>query len=128
MKIVLILFILIIIFTYILFLKHFVSHFLLVPQESNEITLFLFYRYFKGTFAKDCGEDDICVSDLNIMANLSLDLHESGSHYLLRLGEQNTVPLNVEVMNAGEPAYQSSLLVHHHKALELNLKESQVSF
>ncbi|XP_047487333.1 integrin alpha-PS1-like isoform X2 [Penaeus chinensis] len=83
-------------------------------------------RYFKGTFAKDCGEDDICVSDLNIKANLSLDLHESGRHYLLRLGEQNTVPLNVEVMNAGEPAYQSSLLVHHHKALELNLKESQL--
>ncbi|XP_042879254.1 integrin alpha-PS1-like, partial [Penaeus japonicus] len=82
-------------------------------------------RYFKGTFAKDCGEDDICVSDLNIKANLSLDLHESGRHYLLHLGEQDTVPLNVEVMNAGEPAYQSSLLIHHHKALELNLRESQ---
>lgn len=128
MKIILIWFIFIKIFRYVLDLKHFFSHFLLVQQQSKAVTLSLIYRYFKGTFAKDCGEDDICVSDLNIMANLSLDLHESGSHYLLRLGEQNTVPLNVEVMNAGEPAYQSSLLVHHHKALELNLKESHVSF
>ncbi|KAK8740447.1 hypothetical protein OTU49_002915 [Cherax quadricarinatus] len=83
-------------------------------------------RYFEGTFAKDCGDDDVCVSDLNVIGSIGLERHEKRDHYLLRLGEQDDIPLNIEVTNAGEPAYQSVLRVTHHKALAFNLKESQV--
>ncbi|XP_045602877.2 uncharacterized protein [Procambarus clarkii] len=83
-------------------------------------------RYFEGTFAKDCGLDDICDSDLNVIGSLDLERHAKHDHYLLRLGEQDTIPLNVEVTNTGEPAYQSMLRVTHHKALVFNLKESQI--
>ncbi|XP_068244696.1 integrin alpha-3-like isoform X2 [Palaemon carinicauda] len=82
-------------------------------------------RYFEGTFAKDCGDDDICVSDLDVKGRLDLQRHEQYSHYMLRLGEQDTVSLHVEVTNAGEPAYQSSLFVTHHSALSFDLGESQ---
>ncbi|XP_064116028.1 LOW QUALITY PROTEIN: integrin alpha-PS1-like [Macrobrachium nipponense] len=82
-------------------------------------------RYFDGTFAKDCGDDDICVSDLDVKGRLDLQRHEQYSHYILRLGEQDTVSLHVEVTNTGEPAYQSSLFVTHHPALAFDLKESQ---
>ncbi|XP_042235673.1 integrin alpha-PS1-like isoform X1 [Homarus americanus] len=83
-------------------------------------------KEFEATFAKDCGDDDICVSDLNVGGRLDLEHHETQDSYLLRLGEQDSVPLHVEVNNTGEPAYQSTLRITHHKALILNLKESQV--
>lgn len=88
--------------------------------------VFLDFREFYGTFAKDCGDDDVCMSDLFVEGSLDLERHETKDYYLLRLGEQDTVPLHVQVNNDGEPAYQATLLITHHKAFVLNLKESQV--
>ena len=86
-----------------------------------------FSREFEGTFAKECGNDDICMSDLHMTGSMDLERDVTQKHYLLRLGEQDTVPLLVEVTNSGEPAYESNLLITHNKALIFDPSESEVS-
>ncbi|XP_050701483.1 integrin alpha-PS1-like isoform X4 [Eriocheir sinensis] len=83
-------------------------------------------RYFEGTFAKECGDDELCESDLNVTASLDLEYNKIQKHHLLRLGEQDTVPLLVEVTNSKEPAYETSLLVTHDKALTFDQSDSKV--
>lgn len=94
---------------------------------ETQQSLSLLSRYFEGTFAKECGDDEVCESDLNVTASLDLEYNKILKHHLLRLGEQDTVPLLVEVTNSKEPAYETSLLVTHDKALTFDQSDSKVS-
>lgn len=98
------------------------------PWISYKTTyMTIFSRDFEGTFAKDCGDDEICMSDLHMTGSLDLDRDATGKHYLLKLGENDIVPLLVEVKNSMEPAYESTLIVNHNEALIFDALESEVS-
>ncbi|MPC84003.1 Integrin alpha ina-1 [Portunus trituberculatus] len=84
-------------------------------------------RKFEGTFAKDCGNDTICNSDLHVTGSLELEEDTSRGVYLLRLGEYDTVPLLLEVTNRKEPAYMTTLYVRHNEALFFDPTDSEVS-
>lgn len=96
-------------------------------MTGSWVTSITYSRYFEGTFAKECGDDEVCESDLHVTASLDLERHKTLKHYLLRLGEQDTVPLVVEVTNSREPAYETSLIVTHNKALNFDPSTSEVS-
>ncbi|XP_043467893.1 integrin alpha-PS1 isoform X2 [Leptopilina heterotoma] len=71
-------------------------------------------KVFEATFQKDCGENDICESDLRIKA--ALDLKESLSEqnfYELTLRENADIAVNVTIKNIGESAYEAQLFVEH---------------
>lgn len=57
----------------------------------------------KLPFAVECGDDEICVSDLNV--TLSTDLEPN--RYVI--GSASTIPLRIDVHNRGEPAYQTKV-------------------
>lgn len=60
----------------------------------------------KLPFAVDCGEDNVCVSDLRVA--LSID-STRGNRYII--GSTPTITLRVDAYNRGEPAYQTRLRV-----------------
>ncbi|XP_077299623.1 multiple edematous wings isoform X2 [Arctopsyche grandis] len=70
---------------------------------------------FEGLLLRDCGDDDICESDLVIEAELKLPKKQDS--YVLALGEEEELKLSVIVGNNGESAYQTQLFVEHHKGL-----------
>ncbi|XP_014480126.1 PREDICTED: integrin alpha-9-like [Dinoponera quadriceps] len=59
----------------------------------------------KLPFAVDCGEDEICVSDLNVTLTFT-DLKSNNRHVI---GSSSTISLRVDIYNRGEPAYQSKV-------------------
>ncbi|CAB0016873.1 unnamed protein product [Nesidiocoris tenuis] len=79
-------------------------------------------KVFQATFLKDCGENDICESQLNIDANLDLPKSRSKdkldtNRYDLMLGEYREIQLNVTVDNVLESAYEAELHIVHAPAL-----------
>ncbi|XP_025265268.1 integrin alpha-4-like isoform X2 [Camponotus floridanus] len=60
----------------------------------------------KLPFAVDCGEDNVCVSDLRVA--LSID-STRGDRYTI--GSAPTITLRVDAYNHGEPAYQTRVRV-----------------
>ncbi|XP_036318657.1 integrin alpha-PS1 isoform X3 [Rhagoletis pomonella] len=70
---------------------------------------------FEGTFQKDCGEDDICESDL--ILNAELDLNMENDNYALVLGEKDEMRVNVNVLNKADSAYETQLFVVHQKSV-----------
>lgn len=72
-------------------------------------------RLFEAKFLKNCGSDDICQSDLHVVAELNLPKEESGIPALF-LGEQY-VNLSIVLHNYKEPAYDSHLYVTHPSTL-----------
>lgn len=71
-------------------------------------------RVVKATFLMDCGENDICESQLNVEASLNLPLSKPGSNkWDLIPGELNEFLLNVTVQNLQESAYESYLMIKH---------------
>ncbi|XP_024893200.1 integrin alpha-9-like [Temnothorax curvispinosus] len=60
----------------------------------------------KLPFAVDCGEDDVCVSDLSV--TLSTDL-TPGNRYII--GSTPIIILRVDTYNRGEPAYQTRVRI-----------------
>ena len=74
-------------------------------------------KVFDVKFYKDCGDNDICESDLKISAILSLPTDPNGA-YILSLGEHNQIFLNFTLRNDGEAAYLTSLYVQHPETLE----------
>ncbi|KAL6264540.1 hypothetical protein P5V15_004645 [Pogonomyrmex californicus] len=60
----------------------------------------------KLPFAVDCGEDNVCVSDLGVA--LSTDL-VSGNRYII--GSTPIITLRVDAYNRGEPAYQTKVRI-----------------
>ncbi|XP_015431891.1 PREDICTED: integrin alpha-5-like, partial [Dufourea novaeangliae] len=61
----------------------------------------------KLPFAVDCGEDNVCTSDVKIM--LSTDL-KFGNKYTI--GSSFTVKLIINAYNYGEPAYQAKIYIY----------------
>ncbi|XP_012275249.1 integrin alpha-PS1 [Orussus abietinus] len=71
-------------------------------------------RVFEATFQKDCGNNDICESDLRI--NAKLDLSASSvkpNFYELLLGEREEIVVDVSAVNVGESAYEAQLFITH---------------
>lgn len=68
----------------------------------------------KLSFAVDCGDDNICTSDVKIL--LSTDLN-SGNRYII--GSTFTTELKIDVFNYGEPAYQAKIYLYIPKTVSL---------
>nr|XP_036220960.1 integrin alpha-PS1 isoform X2 [Bactrocera oleae] len=73
------------------------------------------FAEFEGTFQKDCGDDDICES--NLILNAELDLNMENDNYALILGEKNETRVNVNVLNKADSAYETQLFVVHQKSV-----------
>ncbi|KAI0240277.1 Integrin alpha-PS1 [Lamellibrachia satsuma] len=61
-------------------------------------------------FKKNCGDNDICESDLHIRGILPLQQDTSGD-YILKLGQMKELKLEVSVKNRGEDAHEATLYV-----------------
>ncbi|GAB6030530.1 hypothetical protein CHUAL_007394 [Chamberlinius hualienensis] len=64
-------------------------------------------RIFQATFAKDCGDNDICESDLRTLVKLNLRNNE------FTLGKEKEITLNVSVQNFHESAYEAFVYIQH---------------
>ncbi|KAB7494231.1 Integrin alpha-PS1 [Armadillidium nasatum] len=84
-------------------------------------------RYFEANFAKDCGSDDICDSDLRVLGEIDLEKAPEKNYYVFELGKQQYITVDLNVSNNGEPAYLPNLYVNHDKAIDLSLRESETS-
>jgi len=60
----------------------------------------------KLPFAVDCGEDDVCVSDLSV--TLSTD-STANNKYII--GSTPIIILRIDAYNRGEPAYQTKVRI-----------------
>ncbi|XP_065559170.1 integrin alpha-PS1-like isoform X2 [Artemia franciscana] len=85
------------------------SHYPILNQQEAAKTFF-------ATFEKDCGNNDICESELQVSASLNLPLGNDGIP-LLELGDQPELLLEISVANLGEPAYEAGLFVEHSRGL-----------
>lgn len=61
----------------------------------------------KLPFAVDCGEDNVCVSDLRVV--LSTDSFRGDNRYII--GSTSTITLRVDAYNRGELAYQTRVRI-----------------
>ncbi|XP_025410272.1 integrin alpha-PS1 isoform X2 [Sipha flava] len=76
----------------------------LLVQNQSEKT---FFAYFQ----KECGDNDICESQVQVHAELMLTkIHDT--QYELVIGQNSAIILNMTVFNNGESAYESRLFVH----------------
>ncbi|KAG7208526.1 hypothetical protein KM043_014745 [Ampulex compressa] len=76
-------------------------------------------RIFEATFEKDCGNNDICESDLRVTARLNLSASTvKPKFYELLLGERKEVVVDVNVENVGESAYEAQLFITHSQSLK----------
>jgi len=82
---------------------------ILNQQEASKI--------FHAQFEKDCGDNELCESDLHVAVSTDLAKDESGLKSLLVLGRDSTLTLNVTVANFGEPAYETMLYISHPKSM-----------
>ena len=76
-------------------------------------------KKFQATFEKDCGEDEVCQSQLKLTPTLrdktSTELGKTpGGYYELELGslDGSELVLDVLVQNEGDPAYEAEMDVH----------------
>lgn len=69
-------------------------------------------RTFEATFQKDCGQDGICQSKIDVNAKLSLE-KQADQSYSLVLGHDRSILLNVSVSNLADSAYETHLFVKH---------------
>ncbi|XP_016838421.1 integrin alpha-PS1 isoform X2 [Nasonia vitripennis] len=75
-------------------------------------------RIFEATFQKDCGNNDICESDLRLSAKLNLQSSPTQwNYYELLLGESEELTVDVNVTNVGESAYEAQLFLVHSPSL-----------
>ncbi|XP_026672705.1 integrin alpha-PS1 isoform X2 [Ceratina calcarata] len=85
-------------------------------------------RVFEATFQKDCGNNDICESDLEVKARLNLSASSAKPHfYELLLGEREEVVVDVNVSNVGESAYEAQLFIIHSQSLNYIASKSNDS-
>nr|XP_033205662.1 integrin alpha-4-like [Bombus vancouverensis nearcticus] len=68
----------------------------------------------KLPFAVDCGDDNICTSDVKISLSTNLN---SNNKYVV--GSTFTTKLKIDALNYGEPAYQAKIYVYIPKILSL---------
>ncbi|XP_039296864.1 integrin alpha-PS1 isoform X2 [Nilaparvata lugens] len=75
-------------------------------------------KVFAATFLKDCGDNDICESQLFVEAGLELPTSgDNKSSWQLVLGEHEEVLLKITAHNLRESAYEAQLFVSHPAAL-----------
>lgn len=67
---------------------------------------------FKANFYKDCGDDNICTSDLTIQPIALLTNNKYS------LGKDTDVQLYVQITNNKEPAYEPCLYIFHSRTLD----------
>lgn len=72
--------------------------------------------FFTANFLNDCGEDNLCVSDLVVEPKLLLPTG-GDNNYTLTLGQDDEIKLEVAVKNYGESAYEPHLFVKYHTSL-----------
>jgi integrin alpha 7 len=82
---------------------------ILNQQEASKV--------FLAQFEKDCGENEICESDLHVKASTELETDGTGDQYLLVLGQDKVFVLNVSVNNFGESAYEAMIYISHPKSM-----------
>ncbi|KAH8368172.1 hypothetical protein KR084_007965 [Drosophila pseudotakahashii] len=66
---------------------------------------------FEGTFQKDCGDDDLCESNLVIRAEPNIT-QSSGNDYTLILDETE-LEVRINVSNLADSAYEAQLFIVH---------------
>ncbi|XP_014485304.1 PREDICTED: integrin alpha-PS1 isoform X2 [Dinoponera quadriceps] len=85
-------------------------------------------RVFEAVFQKDCGNDDICESDLQVKAKLNLSASSvKPDFYELLLGEREEIVVEVNVANIGESAYEAQLFIVHSQSLSYIASKSNDS-
>ncbi|XP_043273061.1 integrin alpha-PS1 isoform X2 [Venturia canescens] len=85
-------------------------------------------RIFEATFQKDCGDNDICESDLQVEARLNLSASAvKPNFYELLLGEVEEVVVDVNAANIGESAYEAQVFIVHSPSLNYIASKSNES-
>ncbi|XP_057322797.1 integrin alpha-PS1 isoform X1 [Microplitis mediator] len=85
-------------------------------------------RIFEATFQKDCGDNEICESDLQVDAKLNLSASVvKPNFYELLLGEVEEVVVDVNTVNIGESAYEAQLFISHSPSLNYIASKSNES-
>ncbi|KRT85352.1 hypothetical protein AMK59_1735 [Oryctes borbonicus] len=74
-------------------------------------------KVFEASFQKDCGDDDICQSNLILAATLPQLTVSENELFVLNLGEIEEIILQVNVSNFGESAYEAELYITHSNSL-----------
>ncbi|KAL5276903.1 ITGA7 family protein [Megaselia abdita] len=84
---------------------------------------------FTATFAKDCGDDDLCESHLDMITKMDLvedRKDKKETWYSLMLGEKNEIRVNINITNRADSAYESQLFVVHQASVSYVNRESSV--
>lgn len=75
-------------------------------------------RTFVATFAKDCGSNDICETQLELKATLlDMDRTRKTDEFDLILGKRNEIHLKATVTNEQDSAYEAQLFILHPKTV-----------
>ncbi|KAH8305354.1 hypothetical protein KR044_007773, partial [Drosophila immigrans] len=69
------------------------------------------YIEFEGTFQKDCGDDDLCESDLRLRAEPNLQAEDGKYDFIL--GNKTELEVTVDVSNLADSAYEAQLFIEH---------------
>lgn len=93
---------------------------ILNQQEASKV--------FLANFEKDCGDNDLCESDLVVNATPELEETDDSGHYLLVLGRDTVFVLKISVANFGEPAYEATLFVSHPKSMSYIGQDAEVNY
>ncbi|XP_074658698.1 integrin alpha-PS1-like [Tubulanus polymorphus] len=73
------------------------------PTFNKEVS----EQFLKVEFIKNCGDDQICHSDLKVDAKVNLPQQGRGGTYLLSYGEVKVLKVDVKLTNTGEDAHLS---------------------
>ncbi|CAH0564669.1 unnamed protein product [Brassicogethes aeneus] len=73
-------------------------------------------KSFTATFQKNCGNDDICNSDLQLKASTHLKKHGDGTTYTA-FSTKEELLINVNIENKKEDAYEAKLFIDHPEEL-----------
>ncbi|XP_036451970.1 integrin alpha-10 [Colossoma macropomum] len=69
-------------------------------------------------FYKDCGEDDVCVTDLNLKAHM--DISGTRQHPYVIRSPRRRLAVEVQLQNRLENAYNTSLTLHYSRNLHFS--------
>ncbi|ESN90050.1 hypothetical protein HELRODRAFT_194686 [Helobdella robusta] len=62
-------------------------------------------------FRKNCGDDEVCSSNLKLQASLNLTRSADSSNYVLRVGQDRELEVKLAVENKLEDAHQANLYI-----------------
>ncbi len=91
---------------------------ILNQQEASKI--------FHAHFEKDCGDNELCESDLYLKATTDLQLEPETGNYVFLLGTKELI-LNISIGNFGEPAYEAYLFLSHPQSVQYKGRGLEVS-